>query len=198
MAENPLETHEHMEHAQHAAHEHDPLITKVSITIALLAVVTAIIGSLESVNTAGAIIESNKATLAQGQASDQWAFFQAKGIKKRIDELTASQGGANAEAAAAKAKQEGDEQANIQEDAKKLEEQRDEARKAADRNEVRHPKLTLATAMLQISIAISTVAIISKRRWPWYGAMILGVTGVALALLAYFPTGISILRALIH
>jgi hypothetical protein len=39
--------------------------------------------------------------------------------------------------------------------------------------------------MLQISIAISTVAIITKKRWPWFGAMILGLTGVVLASLAY-------------
>ena len=185
MSENPAEFREHLEHAEHAAHEDNPLITAVSITIAILAVVTAIIGSLESVNTAGAIIESNKATLFQAQASDQWNFFQAKGIKKRVDELSADQGGAGAASAAAKAKSEGDEQTKIQEGAKKLEEQRDEARKTADKNEARHPKLTLAAAMLQISIAISTLAIITKRRWPWFGAMTLGLIGVILASWAY-------------
>jgi hypothetical protein len=185
MSENPTEFREHMEHAEHAAHENNPLITMVSITIAILAVVTAIIGSLESVNTAGAIIESNKATLFQGQASDQWAFYQAKGIKKRVDELTADQGGAGAVAAAAKAKSEADDQVKIQADAKALEEKRDEARKTADLNEARHPKLTLAAAMLQISIAISTVAIITKKRWPWFGAMALGGLGVIFALWAF-------------
>jgi hypothetical protein len=186
MSENPTEFREHMEHAEHAAHENNPLITAVSITIAILAVVTAIIGSLESVNTAGAIIESNKATLFQAQASDQWNFYQAKGIKKRVDELTADQGGKGAEAAAAKAKSEADDQVKIQADAKALEEKRDEARKTADLNEARHPKLTLAAAMLQISIAISTVAIITKRKWPWYGAMGLGALGVLFALWAFF------------
>src|ERR1700761_7554340 len=106
MTENPTEFREHMEHAEHAAHENNPLITMVSITIAILAVITAIIGSLESVNTAGAIVDSNRAALFQGQASDQWNFFQAKGIKKRLDEMTADQGGAGAAAAAAKAKSE--------------------------------------------------------------------------------------------
>jgi hypothetical protein len=185
MSDNPTEFREHMEHAEHAAHENNPLITWVSITIAILAVITAIIGSLESVNTAGAIIESNKATLFQAQASDQWNFYQAKGIKKRVDELTADQGGAGAAAAAAKAKSEADDQIKIQADARALEEKRDEARKTADLNEARHPKLTLAAAMLQISIAISTVAIITKKKWPWFGAMILGAVGVILSSLAF-------------
>ena len=93
MSENPLEFHEHREHAMHAAEANDPLITRVSITIAVLAVVTAIIGSIESVETAGAVLESNKATLQQALASDQWAYYQAKGIKKRLDEMAAAAGG---------------------------------------------------------------------------------------------------------
>ena len=36
-----LEAHEHAEHAEHAAHEHDPFISRVSITIAILAVLAA-------------------------------------------------------------------------------------------------------------------------------------------------------------
>ena len=185
MAENPLEFHESREHAAHAAEAHDPLITQVSITIAMLAVVTAIVGSVESLETAGAILESNKATLYQGLSSDQWAYYQAKGIKKRIDELTASQGGPGAEKAAEKARQEGEEQKEITSKAKEFEKERDEARVLADKHEGRHPKLTLAAALLQISIAISTVAIITRRHWPWVCALVAGTTGIAAAATAF-------------
>ena len=185
MSENPLEFHESREHAEHAAEAHDPLITQVSITIAILAVVTAIVGSVESLETAGAILESNKATLYQGLSSDQWAYYQAKGIKKRIDELTVAQGGAGAAKAAEKAMQTGEEQKEISNKAKELEKERDDARAGADKHEARHPKLTLAAALLQISIAVSTVAIITRRRWPWYAALLAGGTGVAAAISAF-------------
>ncbi len=186
MSENPaLEAHEHREHAEHAAEANNPLITRVSITIALLAVITAVIGSLESLGTAGAIIESNKATLAQGQASDQWAFYQSKSIKKRLDEMGAAQGGPNAEKLAQKAVQEGKEQAEIQAKAKAFEAKRDEAREAAELDEARHPRLTLAAALLQTAIAISTIAIITRRRWPWYAALLLGIAGVGVAASAF-------------
>ena len=185
MSENPLEFHESREHAEHAAEAHDPLITRVSITIAILAVVTAIVGSVESLETAGAILESNKATLYQGLASDQWAYYQAKGIKKRLDEMAASAGGPNAEKAAKKAEQEGEDQKEITNKAKELEKQRDEAREGADKHEGRHPKLTLAAALLQISIAVSTVAIITRRQWPWYAALAAGATGVVAAVSAF-------------
>ena len=118
MSENPLEFHEHREHAMHAAEANDPLITRVSITIAVLAVVTAIIGSIESVETAGAVLESNKATLQQALASDQWAYYQAKGIKKRLDEMAAAAGGPNSAKAAEKAKEEGERKAKDEADRK--------------------------------------------------------------------------------
>ena len=132
MSENPLEFHEHREHAMHAAEANDPLITRVSITIAILAVVTAIIGSIESVETAGAVLESNKATLQQALASDQWAYYQAKGIKKRLDEMAAASGGPNGAKAAEKAKEEGEEQKEISNKAKEMEAERDAARKLSE------------------------------------------------------------------
>jgi len=39
MSHDPaLEAHEHAEHAEHAAHARDPFISRVSITVAVLAV----------------------------------------------------------------------------------------------------------------------------------------------------------------
>ena len=183
MTENPMEFHEQREHADHAATAHSPLIARASITIALFAVATAIVGSIESMETAGAILQSNRAALLQAQASDQWAFFQAKGIKKRLDEAAAEAGGPDADKARAKARQEGEDQIEITKAARALERQRDEARAESDLHEARHPKLTLAAALLQISIAVSTVTIITRRSWPWYLALLAGAGGIGLAAL---------------
>jgi HPt (histidine-containing phosphotransfer) domain-containing protein len=185
MSENPLEFREHQEHAEHAAHAENPLVSRVTITIAILAVITAIIGSVESLETAGAVMESNKATLNQGLASDQWSFYQAKGIKKRLDEQSAAMGGPKADAAAHKAKQEGDDQKEIQTKAKEFEKQRDEARELAEKHEARHPKLTLAAALMQIAIAVSTTAIITGRAWPWRLALLSAAVGVGFAAWAF-------------
>ncbi len=84
MHDAALDAHEHSEHAQHAAHEHDPFVTRVSITIAILAVIAATAGSLETYESATAIIEANKAVLAQDRATDEWALFQAKSLKKNM------------------------------------------------------------------------------------------------------------------
>src|SRR3984893_18536289 len=50
--ESPVE---HFEHAEHAAFLGDPFLTRVSITIAILAVAAATVGSLETLQTASAM-----------------------------------------------------------------------------------------------------------------------------------------------
>ena len=39
--------------------------------------------------------------------------------------------------------------------------------------------------MLEVGIAIATIAIITRKRWPWIGSAALGVLGAAVALSAY-------------
>ena len=82
MSESPVEHFEHAEHAEHASLLGDPFLTQVSVTIAILAVVAATVGSLETLETAGAIGDKNAAVLLQNKATDTWNFYQAKSIKK--------------------------------------------------------------------------------------------------------------------
>ena len=51
-----LSAYEDREHAEHAAHEHDPLKSRVSITIAVMVVLAATSGSLQTIEAGGAII----------------------------------------------------------------------------------------------------------------------------------------------
>ena len=58
-----LEAHEHAEGAEHAAHARDPYISRVSITVAILAVLAAGAGSLETVEAGAARSELGTAPL---------------------------------------------------------------------------------------------------------------------------------------
>jgi hypothetical protein len=180
-----LEAHEHTEHAEHASHERDPFTSMVSITIAVLAVVAAIASSLETFESAGAIIAANQAVLAQERATDQWNFYEAKSLKKNLYSIAADQGGARADGYRQKAKTEGDGQDQAQADAKSLEHARDQALALSEAHEARHHRLSIAATLLEMGIAISTIAIITKRRWPWIGSGLLGGAGVIVAALAY-------------
>src|SRR4051812_37756388 len=100
MSDSPLEeleAHEHAEHAQHAAHSGNKLVAWVSMTIAVLAVLSAVVGSLETLASGQALTEKNEAVLAQSKASDSWAFYQAKSLKKHIYGIAADQGGTKAD-----------------------------------------------------------------------------------------------------
>jgi hypothetical protein len=89
-----LEDHEHAGHGGHGGHaaaQPSPSwLRYLSLSTAIIAVFAAV-ASLESgANSNEAILEKSDAMLHQSQASDQWAYYQAKGIKATISEGIAS------------------------------------------------------------------------------------------------------------
>lgn len=180
-----LDAHEHREHAEHAAHASDPFISRVSITIAILAVVAAAAGSLESLEAGSAITSSSEAVLLQDEATDAWGEYQADSLKKHLYTIAAGTGGATADDYRRTAKEQGDKQDKVRERAKSDEEERDKLVAKSASHERRHHWLTAAATVTEIGIALSTVAIITKRSTFWYGAVALGLAGIALLTTAY-------------
>ena len=132
-----------------------------------VAISTALIAVLAAISALMAGHHSDEALIAQIKASDQWAYYQAKGIKAEIKELGMSTGKAN-QADVDKYK---DEQADIKKEA------------TADEDEsavhlVRHAKLARAVTLFQIAIAISAIAILTRKKFLWYSSMALALIGV--------------------
>src|ERR1700744_5753184 len=97
MSDDPaLDAHEHAEHAEHAAHERDPFITRVSLTVAVLAVLAAAAGSLETVEGGRDITLSSEAVLSQDQSTDAWNEYQADSLKRHMYEIAADADGPKA------------------------------------------------------------------------------------------------------
>ncbi len=188
MTDSPLEeleAHEHAEHAEHAQHAHDKLLTYVSITIAILAVLSAVVGSLETVASGQALSEKNEAVLSQARASDSWAFYQAKSLKKHIYGIAADGGGPKADKYRKTQSENAADEDKIQDEAKTFEKERDEKLKLSETAENRHHKLTVSATLLHMGIAIATIAIIAHRKWPWLASLFLAVAGSAVAIWAY-------------
>ncbi|ACB96385.1 DUF4337 domain-containing protein [Beijerinckia indica] len=186
MEELPHEHIEHAEHAGHAVQENNRFLITVSGTIAVLAVLAAVIASLETIETGAAIAEKNEAVLKQSQASDQWAFYQAKSIKQNLYDIAASAGSAKSDEYARRAERYEDETAEIKKKADEYEHERDEKLAAGERHEIQHRGLTLAATLVHVGIAVATIAIITRgQRWPWYAAMVLGVAGAVKATWSY-------------
>ncbi len=180
-----LDAHEHAEHAAHAAHEHDPFISLVSVTVAVLAVLAAVAGSLETVEGGRALGAASEAVLKQDQATDAWDEFQADGLKRHIYTIAAGSGGALAGDYAKTARTEGAKQTKDRTEAVHFEGDRDRLSIESQRHEGRHHWLTGAATLFEIGIAMSTVAIITRRHWLWYAATAFGVGGLALLATAY-------------
>jgi hypothetical protein len=135
-----------------------------------LAVSTAIMAVLAAVSSLQAGHHSNEAMIAQIKASDKWAYYQAKGIKAGItDNMLLSKPADSAKLMDKLEKYKSD-QADISKDATDLE--------TESANHLRLYKiLAEAVTFFQISIAISAIAMLTRKKFLWYIALALTLVG---------------------
>ena len=186
MSDSPLEELEARESAERAEDaKKDKLNSKVTLTIAVMAVLAAIGASIETTEGDRTIVAKNDAVLQQNQATDQWNEYEAKSLKKNLYALAADEGGAKAAAYARIAAQNTADQKQISAAAKGFEAKRKAYGEIAEVHERRHGRLTIASTLLHMAIAIATLAIILHRPWPWYVALTLSALGLCLGVWAY-------------
>ena len=63
-------------------------LKQISITTAILAVLAAIASLKAGATVNEALVLKTEATRLQSEASDQWAYYQAKGIKAAVQEAS--------------------------------------------------------------------------------------------------------------
>jgi hypothetical protein len=171
-AEIPLEhLHEETHHA--AAHGGSRWISGVALSTAILAVLAAIAGLLSGSH-------ANEAMMAQIEASDQWAFYQAKGIKAAVLDAKQTLSGQPNDVDRAKSAQYAQEQSKIEKEARGKQAE-------AKSNFHKHEIFARGVTMFQIAIAVAAISALTKRRRYWFVSMAVGLIGcifLALALLA--------------
>jgi len=163
------ELHEHAEHAK------EPFDKKVAVTMAIIAALLAIVSVL------GHIL-STEELLAQQKASDQWAFYQAKDIRRYDSEIAQDMlkalKSSDAEEKIAhysgNAEKYEKDRKGIQDEAKEFEAERDHKGAQALR-------LEIGEVFLEIGIVFASLAILSKRSMVWYTSIIMALVGVGLA-----------------
>jgi hypothetical protein len=161
------------------------LTEKLPALIAITTVILAVCTTLASFKAAG---YGNRMVLAQSQASDQWAYYQAKSIKETTyqvqrDSLNLLIPASGQEQARTAKLAEFDkeigrykaEKKEIMEDAQRLEKERDVARTL-------NASFGQSMIFLQIGILFSSLASINKGRYYWYMAVASGGTGVEMFL----------------
>ncbi len=127
----------------------------VAISTAIMAVFAAISGLL-----AGDYV--NEAMIQQIKASDQWAYYQAKGIKAEIKGLKNDTSGI----------------ARYKAEQKEISQKANEFTEESEVHLKKHVQLSRAVTFFQVSIAISAISILSKKRFLWFVALALSIGGI--------------------
>ena len=177
MTEELHELHEHAEHAR----EH-PDLAPVTLTMAVLAVLVATVSLLGHRTHTEEVILQNKVT-------DQWAYYQAKNIRRHNDELfadlTTIVASKDAEAAAklhekyrAEADRYKDDQKELDASARELEKDADHTRRKADR-------FDLSEVFLEIALVITSITLLSGRRVFWRLGLLMATAGIVIAVSAW-------------
>jgi len=168
-AEVPLEhLHEHVKES--AEHSGQAWISWVALSTAILAVLAAIAGLLSGEH-------ANEAMMNQIESSDQWNYYQAKGIKASVLDAKMSLSGAPNESDKSKRDRYEKEQEQI-----KSEAERKEA--AAKSNFHQHEVFARAVTMFQIAIAIAAISALTRKRKFWFVSLIFGLLGCVFLVLA--------------
>ena len=166
--------------------EHDggAFLKGIALTTALLAACAAIASLRAGATVNEALLLKTESTRLQAEASDQWTFYQAKGLKAAVQEASATSWLAMGKEPPAKYAEEQkrykDEQVEISKHAKEKENTRDEKSKEADHLLHEHHGFANTVALFQVSIALGAVAALTRNRLVWFGSMGVGLIGLAL------------------
>ena len=157
--------------------EGDNFVSRIAVTTAILSTLGAV-GGYEAGHTQNAaLLFKNEAAIQKTSASNQWNYYQAKSNKQNLAELSVTlTRGEDRE----RFKQEIDrykkEKLDIKADAEKLEATAREADRKSEKEMQVHGRWALSTTLLQISIALSAIALLTRKKWLLYG--VFGAAGI--------------------
>ncbi|MGA3102996.1 MAG: DUF4337 domain-containing protein [Terriglobales bacterium] len=173
MSEELNELHEHAEHAR----EH-PDLAPVTLTMAVLAVLVATVSLLGHRTHTEEIILQNKVT-------DEWAYYQAKNIRRHNDELFADLttiiATKDAEAATKLHEKYRGEADRYKDDQKELDAKAHETEKETDLTRRKADRFDLGEVFLEIALVVTSITLLSGRRIYWHLGLLMAIAGVVVA-----------------
>jgi hypothetical protein len=185
MPESPeLET-ERIEEAvkEELEREGGRFLKQIALTTAILAVLASVAALRAGTTVNEALVLKTEATRLQAEASDQWAYYQAKGIKAAVQEASRTPwlaGGKTPPADyGAKAQRYEEEQKEIERLAHEKEKERDLRSREADELLHRHHGFATAVAFFQVAIALGAIAALTRSPFVWLGSLLMGIAGAA-------------------
>lgn len=183
--------HDHeLEHAAQGNHgsgeKNGGMIAQIAVITAIIATVGALFSYMGGATQANAGLYKNNAAIKKTEASNQWNFFQAKSTKQSLAEVSRDLTLVEGDKAKYQAKIDRyeKEKSDIKLAAEKLEAESSTWDKSSDEQMHQHHRWAQATTVLQVSIALAAIALLTRKRWLEYGMFALAGVGLVIGALA--------------
>ena len=159
--------HDHeIEHAAEHGAAPDSLPGRVAVTTAILATVGALMSYMGGLTQAEAALAKNNAAIEKTSAANQWSYYQAKSTKQNMAEYTAMIAPPDVVGKLhTDIERYAKEKADIKAEAEKLEAESREWDRRSEEEMHQHHRWAQATTALQVGIALSAIALITRRSW---------------------------------
>lgn len=169
---------EHGDTAQHGIGG-TSMTNQIAVCTAIIATVGALFSYMGGATQANAGLDKNNAAIKKTEASNQWNYFQAKSTKQALTEFARDMAPDDRKPALqAKIERYEKEKNEIQLAAQKLESEATTWDQQSDAQMHQHHRWAQATTVLQVSIALAAIALLTKKKWLEYGMF--AVAGVGL------------------
>jgi cation transport ATPase len=147
----------------------------VALSTAIIAVLAAIAGLYGNHH-------ANEAMLEQIKSSDQWAYYQSKSIKAEITDATTKILTAMDKPLPAESEEK---KKHYEEEKAEIKKTAEEAHESSEHHMRQHIVLSRSVTIFQIAIAISAIAILTRKKLMWYVSMVLAVAGCLFLILGF-------------
>jgi hypothetical protein len=181
--------HDHeLEHAQKGGHgESGGMTNQIALFTAVIATVGAIFGYMGGATQANAGLYKNNAAIKKTEASNQWNYFQSKSTKQSLAELARDLAPDDKKAIyQGKMDRYDKEKAEIKLVAEKMEADATQWDKQSDEQMHQHHRWAQSTTVLQVSIAMAAIALLTKKKWLEHAMFAAGGIGLVVGGLAAF------------
>lgn len=177
--------HDHeLEHAAASGHA-DSMTNQIALFTAVIATVGALFGYMDGTTLSNAVIYKNNAAITKTEASNQWNFYQAKSNKQNLSELAielipnSKNKDYNGEIERYKS-----EKKDIKVEAEKFEAESKNWDRQSDFQMHMHHRWAQGTTLLQVSIALAAISLLTRNEWLKKLMYLVGAAGVAVGILA--------------
>ena len=174
--------HDHeLEHAAQGGHDSGGMIAQIAVVTAIIATVGALFSYQGGATQANAGLYKNNAAIKKTEAANQWSYFQSKSTKQSLAEFARDLAPQDKKAGYQdKINRYETEKTAIKLRADKLEADSLAWDKSSDEQLHQHHRWAQATTLLQVSIALAAIALLTRKKWLEYGMF--GVAAVGLVL----------------